>query len=113
MRTRKKKWLSYVLSLAVLATSVLPGGAQASAATLSQNGQTLTMDLDEEGRMVYTLEADMEKGLELSLENGETVILDGKGHTLRGEKGEASKDYNQKANRQFLRFLFREKVPCC
>ena len=97
MRTRKKKWLSYVLSLAVLATSVLPGGAQASAATLSQNGQTLTMDLDEEGRMVYTLEADMEKGLELSLENGETVILDGKGHTLRGEKGEASKDYNQKA----------------
>ena len=97
MRTKKKKWLSYVLSLAVLATSVLPGGAQASAATLSQNGQTLTMDLDEEGRMVYTLEADMEKGMELSLENGETVILDGKGHTLRGEKGEASKDYNQKA----------------
>ena len=86
-----KKWMSYLLSAALVATSVLPGGVQASAAVLTQNGQGLKMQRDEDGRMVYTLEQHMyTEGLELWVDAGETVVIDGNGYSISGKMGRAA-----------------------
>ena len=86
-----KKWMSYLLSAALVATSVLPGGVQASAAVLTQNGQRLKMKHDAEGHMVYTLEQDIiEAGLDVWVDAGETVVIDGNGYSIRGKMGAAA-----------------------
>lgn len=95
MRIERTKCLSYVLSLAVLATSVLPGGVQASAATLTQDDQTLQMEVDEQGNKVYTLTQDMDKGLNLYVEEDETVRINGNGHTIKGQDGSVPHDGDQ------------------
>ncbi len=92
MKRKEKKWLSYVLSLAVLATAVLPGEMKASAATLKQDDQTLQFEVDEQGNKVYTLTQDLDKGFTLSLEGGETVRINGNGHTIKGQDGIAYRD---------------------
>lgn len=56
MKRKEKKWLSYVLSLAVLATAVLPGEMKASAATLKQDDQTLQFEVDEQGNKVLYID---------------------------------------------------------
>ena len=92
MKRKEKKWLSYVLSLAVLATAVLPGEMKALAATLKQDDQTLQFEVDEQGNKVYTLTQDLDKGFTLSLEGGETVRINGNGHTIKGQDGIARRD---------------------
>ena len=97
MKKEVKKLLAYLLALAIVLTSVFTGQivtkTTAKAATLENDGTEITAESEApveittnaEGKTVYTLTGDVTNGLKITLAEGETVILDGKGYSIYGK----------------------------
>lgn len=80
------------MAIVLLMTSLFDVSQTAGAATLSNDGTTITKGNDnitistnEEGQTVYTLKGDVSNGLSIALTGGETVILDGKAYEVTGK----------------------------
>ncbi|MDD3747268.1 MAG: InlB B-repeat-containing protein [Anaerostipes sp.] len=93
MNSEKRKVLSYCMALLLAFTTIFSGGGIANAATLDNNGTKITTSNEyfkvttKEGQTIYTLNKDVKDGLNLTLENGESAILEGNGHTIDGKNG--------------------------
>ena len=103
MRKETKKLLAYLLTLGITVSSIFTGDAAVKAATLTNNGteitgsdSVITMTTNEEGQSVYTLTGNVTDGLDITLEDGETAVLDGKNYTISGLNAiyNSSSDYN-------------------
>ena len=97
MKKELKKLFAYLLVLAIALTSVFTGqiGTKTTvkAATLENDGTEITagteasvdITTNAEGQTVYTLTGNVTNGLKITLSEGETVILDGKGYSIYGK----------------------------
>ena len=97
MKKELKKLFAYLLVLAIALTSVFTGqiGTKTTvkAATLENDGTEITAETEAsvdittnaEGQTVYTLKGNVTNGLKITLSEGETVILDGKGYSIYGK----------------------------
>ncbi len=103
MRKETKKLLAYLLTLGITVSSIFTGDAAVKAATLTNNGteitgsdSVITMTTNEEGQSVYTLTGNVTDGLDITLEDGEIAVLDGKNYTISGLNAfyNSSSDYN-------------------
>lgn len=94
---RTQKLFAYLLVLAIALTSVFTGQivtkTTVKAATLENDGIEITAETEAsvdittnaEGQTVYTLKGNVKNGLKITLSEGETVILDGKGYSINGK----------------------------
>ena len=97
MKKELKKLFAYLLVLAIALTSVFTGQivtkTTVKAATLENDGTEITAETEAsvdittnaEGQTVYTLKGNVKNGLKITLSEGETVILDGKGYSINGK----------------------------
>ena len=97
MKKELKKLFAYLLVLAIALTSVFTGQIMTKttvkAATLENDGTEITagteasvdITTNAEGQTVYTLKGNVTNGLKITLSEGETVILDGKGYSIYGK----------------------------
>ncbi len=97
MKKELKKLFAYLLALAIVLTSVFTGQIMTKttvkAATLENDGTEITagteasvdITTNAEGQTVYTLTGNVTNGLKITLSEGETVILDGKGYSIYGK----------------------------
>ncbi len=87
MKKKNAKWICAVM-LCLLAGTAAWFGRSASAATLTDSEGNTSVDAivvsEVEGQKVYTLTSDITNGLIITLENGETAILDGNGRSVSG-----------------------------
>ena len=93
MRKEPKKLLAYLLTLGITVSSVFTGDAAVKAATLAyteddtkitESNDAITITTNDDNQTVYTLTSSVTDGLTISLQDNETVILDGKNFTLNG-----------------------------
>ena len=93
MKKELKKLFAYLLVLAIALTSVFTGQivtkTTVKAATLENDGaeseDSVDITTNAEGQTVYTLKGNVTNGLKITLSEGETVILDGKGYSIYGK----------------------------
>ena len=97
LKKELKKLFAYLLVLAIALTSVFTGQIMTKttvkAATLENDGTEITagteasvdITTNAEGQTVYTLKGNVTNGLKITLSEGETVILDGKGYSIYGK----------------------------
>ena len=93
MKKELKKLFAYLFVLAIALTSVFTGQIMTKttvkAATLENDGAEsedfVDITTNAEGQTVYTLKGNVTNGLKITLSEGETVILDGKGYSIYGK----------------------------
>ena len=91
MSKGSKELFSYLLTLVMVISMVCTNGMTAQAAVLTNNGATITETTGNitvstvDGQTVYTLKGNVENGLSLTLSDGETAVLDGKGYSISGK----------------------------
>ena len=94
MNNEKRRIVSYILAIALLLTTIFSDGMLVTAAELKNDETTvlattqqIEVTQDAEGNTVYRLLGNVENGLSLTLENGESVVLDGNGYSIKGKTG--------------------------
>lgn len=94
MSKERKRLFSYLLALALLLSTVCTGSMTAQAAVLKNGGTEITetisnikVSTNEDRQKVYTLTGVVTNGLTLTLENDETIVLDGNGYQLQATSG--------------------------
>ncbi|MDD3747722.1 MAG: InlB B-repeat-containing protein, partial [Anaerostipes sp.] len=91
MNSEKRKVLSYCMALLLAFTTVFQGSFIVNAATLKHDGNEVTKNNEyftvttKEGQTIYTLNKDVKDGLNLTLKNEESAILNGNGHVISGK----------------------------
>lgn len=97
MRSETKKMLAYMLALVVSVTTLFHTTQTAvNAATLTNDGTDVTasagnftVTTDEKGQTVYNLQGNVYDGITITLSEGETAVLDGKGYSVNGKASSA------------------------